>query len=230
MLLRAENIIRKYNGKIIIDIPEFEVREGETAAVVGPSGTGKTTFFNILSGLDKPDSGSVIFKGRDITGKPGEVGYMQQKDLLLEHRKLLANLSFPLTLRGVSKSDAGEAVKKYLDEFGLGGCEALYPSQLSGGMRQRAALLRTFLFNSELVLLDEPFSALDEISRQKLHGWYRKICRIHRTSSVIITHSITEAKALADVIYIMSGRPGRLRRLDDPEKYSNEEILAMMEV
>lgn len=229
MLLKVTNVIRKYMNEEVINIPSFEVGFGETVAIIGPSGAGKTTFFNILSGLDVPDSGSVEFKGADITGRPGAVGYMQQKDLLLEHRTLLRNLCFPLTLKGVKEEEAAQTVIANLKEFGLEGCENLYPSQLSGGMRQRAALLRTFLYNSELMLLDEPFSALDEITRQKLHGWYRQVCRDHGTSSVLITHSITEARALADAIYILSGKPGRLRRIEQPELLSNEEILGMME-
>lgn len=208
MILRAENIIKTYMGEAVISVADFHVEKGETVSVIGPSGVGKTTLFNILSGIDRPDSGRVVFRDKDITGKPGVLGYMQQKDLLLEHRTLMRNICLPMILKGEKKEVAEAEVRSFLADFGLEGCESFYPRQLSGGMRQRAALLRTFLYTRDLLLLDEPFSALDEITRLSLHEWYKIIRSDYGTSAVLITHSITEALALSDRIYIMNGKPG----------------------
>lgn len=230
MILRAEEIVKTYKDDTVISIKDFHVKRGETVSIIGPSGVGKTTFFNILSGLDRPDSGRVFFRDEDITGKPGVLGYMQQKDLLLEHRTLIRNLCLPLILKGSEKGEAEEEAEKYLRDFGLEGCENLYPSQLSGGMRQRAALLRTFLYSRDLLLLDEPFSALDEITRISLHEWYKKIRGDYGTSAVLVTHSITEALSLSDRIYVMNGKPGTFTAEFEADKTCTGEILEYLRV
>lgn len=210
-VLWCKNITKSYDGEMIIENISAELRRGELVSVLGASGTGKTTLFNTLSGLELPDSGSVYLKGEEVTGKTGRVSYMQQKDLLLPFRTILDNVCVPLRLRGEDKKSARRRAGEYFSEFGLNGCEEKYPQQLSGGMRQRAALLRSYLFQGEVMLLDEPFSALDAITKSSMHQWYQSICRKHQTSAFLITHDIDEAILLSDRIYIIAGTPGSIR-------------------
>ena len=144
-LLRTENISKSYDGRMIIRDISLRLQEGELVSLLGLSGSGKTTLLNILAGLVPPDEGRVFLNGEDITGKPGRVSYMLQKDLLLEHKKVIDNVALPLVIRGMKKEEARKKAEPYFEQFGLGGTQMLYPSQLSGGMRQRAALLRTYL-------------------------------------------------------------------------------------
>lgn len=171
---------------------------------------GKSTFFNVLSGLVVPDSGRVLLGEEEITGQTGRISYMQQKDLLLPHKRIVDNIALPLVLKGVPRKQARQQVSSGLAEFGLEGTERKYPGQLSGGMRQRAALYRTYLFNSEVALLDEPFSAVDAITKSQLHLWYLEMMSSLHMSAIFITHDIDEAIFLSDRIYIMSGAPGRI--------------------
>ena len=171
---------------------------------------GKSTFFNVLSGLVVPDSGRVLLGEEEITGQTGRISYMQQKDLLLPHKRIVDNIALPLVLKGVSRKEARAQVSAGLADFGLEGVERKYPGQLSGGMRQRAALYRTYLFNSEVALLDEPFSAVDAITKSQLHLWYLEMMSRLHMSAIFITHDIDEAIFLSDRIYIMSGAPGRI--------------------
>ena len=136
--------------------------------------------------------------------------YMLQKDLLLPYKTIIDNVILPLTLKGISKKDARKRVLPYFEEFGISGCERKYPNQLSGGMRQRAALLRTYMFSDEVALLDEPFSALDTITKGNMHTWYINIMKQIRLSTLFITHDIDEAILLSDRIYILGGRPGHI--------------------
>ena len=179
-------------------------------AGVGRPNVGKSTFFNVLSGLVVPDSGRVLLGEEDITGQTGRISYMQQKDLLLPHKRIVDNIALPLVLKGVPRKQARQQVSSGLAEFGLEGTERKYPGQLSGGMRQRAALYRTYLFNSEVALLDEPFSAVDAITKSQLHLWYLEMMSSLHMSAIFITHDIDEAIFLSDRIYIMSGAPGRI--------------------
>lgn len=209
-VLRAEGITRFYAGEKIIDGICLSLRRGELVSVLGASGVGKTTLFHILSGLDIPDAGKVYLFGQDKTGVCGLVSYMQQKDLLLPFRTILQNMILPLLLGGLSKKEALKKAAGYFEEFGLSGCENKYPSQISGGMRQRAAFLRAYLFNDTLMLLDEPFSALDAITKSTMHAWYRETAARHGTSALFITHDIDEAIILSDRVYVIAGVPGRI--------------------
>ena len=173
---------------------------------------GKTTLFQILSGLTNPDAGNVFLHGKDVTSKTGEVGYMLQKDLLLPHFTIAENVALPLRIKKMHKLLAIEKGMRYFDQFGLSGYENAYPSQLSGGMRQRAALLRTYLFGKDVILLDEPFSALDELTRSDMWDWYLKISKELRLSTIFISHSIEEAVFLSNRVYVMAGQPGRIER------------------
>jgi ABC-type nitrate/sulfonate/bicarbonate transport system ATPase subunit len=190
----------------------FTVREGEVLTIIGPSGCGKSTLLNILAGLVEPDQGSIRFKG----GRPG-VGYMPQRDLLLPWRRVIDNATLPLEAGGMNRSRAREAVKELVSAFGLEGFERAYPQELSGGMRQRVALLRTVATGSRLLLLDEPFGALDALTRREMQDWLLELQRGLRRTIVFITHDVDEAVYLADRVIVLSRRPGTVvRQLDVP--------------
>lgn len=208
--LKVSNVTKSFDGKKIIEDISIEIHEKELVSLLGVSGGGKTTLFNVISGLIPPDSGSVLLDGEDITSKPGNVSYMLQKDLLLPYRTVEDNVALPLLIRGEKKKTAREKVQPYFAEFGLEGTQKKYPAQLSGGMRQRAALLRTYMFSDRLALLDEPFSALDTLTKSAMHRWYLNVMEQIHLSTVFITHDIDEAILLSDRIYILGGKPGRI--------------------
>ena len=208
--LTAEKITVIYDGDNIIEAIDIRLCDGEVVSLLGVSGSGKTTLFNVLSGLSLPDNGRVLLDGEDVTGKTGKMSYMLQKDLLLPHYTVLDNVALPLIVRGEKKKIAREKALEHFDFFGLEGTEKKYPHQLSGGMRQRAAFLRTYLASDGVVLLDEPFSALDTITKTAVHQWYLDIMKEIKLSSFIVTHDIDEAILLSDRIYILSGRPGKI--------------------
>lgn len=183
------------------------VPSGQIACLLGRSGCGKTTLFHVAAGLDLPTSGRVLLDGADITGKPGNIAYMLQKDLLLAEKTILGNVSLPLVLKGKPKAEAEKEALQYFDTFGLAGTENRWPSELSGGMRQRAALLRSYLFSQEFMLLDEPFSALDAFTKIDLHEWFLNVADQFGTTAMVVTHDIDEAIELANTIYVMQGHP-----------------------
>lgn len=209
-LLRTEHITKSYGERVIIRDINIHLDKGELVSLLGLSGSGKTTLFQVISGLQKPDSGRIILDGKDITGEPGNISYMLQKDLLLEHKKMIDNVSLPLVIRGIKKSEARKQAGPYFEPFGLAGTEEKYPAQLSGGMRQRTALLRTYLCSYQAALLDEPFSALDMITKGQMHTWYLDVIGKINLSTLLITHDIEEAILLSDRIYIMTGQPGEI--------------------
>lgn len=222
--LKAENITVSYDGDNVIENINIHLHEGEIVSLLGVSGSGKTTLFNVLSGLCLPDSGRVLLDGEDVTGKTGRMSYMLQKDLLLPHYTVLDNVALPLTVKGEKKKAAREKAAEHFAFFGLEGTEKKYPHQLSGGMRQRAAFLRTYLASEGVALLDEPFSALDTITKTAVHQWYLDIMTEIRLSSLIVTHDIDEAILLSDRIYILSGKPGRISheiKVDLPKPRNN---------
>ena len=208
--LEVKQVSKSFDGRTVLDNISIELSQGELVCLLGVSGGGKTTLFNIISGLLQPDSGQVLLDGEDITGKPGRISYMLQKDLLLPYRTIADNAALPLLIRGVSKKDARESVSPLFAEFGLEGTQDKYPAQLSGGMRQRAALLRTYLFSQDVALLDEPFSALDTLTKSAMHRWYLDVMERIRLSTLFITHDIDEAILLSDRIYLLSGQPGHI--------------------
>lgn len=209
-ILQVENIRKSFDGRRIIEDINLHIRKGELVSLLGVSGVGKTTLFNIIAGVTRPDKGRILFEGQDITGQSGSISYMLQKDLLLEHKTIIDNVSLPLVIRGQGKKAAREEASRHFGHFGIAGSEYKYPRQLSGGMRQRAALLRTYLFSDHFALLDEPFSALDTITKGEMHRWYLGIMEEIKLSTIFITHDIDEAILLSDRIYIMTGRPGRI--------------------
>ena len=208
--LTAKNITVSYNGVNTIEDINIHLDEGEIVSLLGVSGSGKTTLFNILSGLMTPDCGEVILDGENVTGKSGKMSYMLQKDLLLQHYTVLDNVALPLIIKGEKKNIARKKALEHFAFFGLDGTEKKYPHQLSGGMKQRAAFLRTYLASDSVALLDEPFSALDTITKSAVHQWYLDIMEKIKLSSLIVTHDIDEAILLSDRIYILSGKPGKI--------------------
>lgn len=209
-VLRAEGLTKSYDGRIIIQDVSVRLDQGELVCLLGVSGAGKTTLFHSLSGLERPERGRVLLSGEDVTGTPGRISYMLQRDLLLPHKKIPDNAALPLVIRGKKPKEAREEALAYFPRFGLEGTEDKYPAQLSGGMRQRAALLRTFLGSQGVALLDEPFSALDALTKREIHRWYMGMMDQLRLTTLFITHDIDEAVLLSDRIYILSGRPGRI--------------------
>lgn len=209
-ILSAKKITKIYDDEKIIEDINIELNKGEIISLLGVSGVGKTTLFNVLSGILKPDKGNVILNGNDITGKPGSISYMLQKDLLLPHKKIIDNVTLPLIIKGMKKREARDKALPLFEQFGLEGCEYKYPCQLSGGMRQRAAFFRTYMSSAGVVLLDEPFSALDTITKTSMHRWYSEMTKMLDISTIFITHDIDEAIYLSDRIYVLSGKPGKI--------------------
>ena len=197
--IRIENISKSFDGDKIIDNISIDVREGELVSILGPSGCGKSTIFNLIAGLLKQDSGKV-----DVHGK---LSYMYQKDLLLPYKTIIDNVSLPLVLRKEKKSQAREEVRKYFKVFGLDGYEDKYPKELSGGMRQRANFMRTYVNSNDIMLLDEPFGALDSITKSSMQKWLLDIRKKVTSTILLITHDIEEAILLSDRIYVISNKP-----------------------
>jgi len=194
----------------IADI-SFELNRGEVLAIVGPSGCGKTTVFNIIAGLLEPTRGTVEVGGHEVREATGHVGYMLQKDLLLPWRTVLDNVVLGLEIRGTRRADAVKIANALISSYGLKGFEASYPSQLSGGMRQRVAFMRTLAFDPDVVLLDEPFSALDSQTRLILQADILRIINERNFSVVLVTHDVAEAITMADRIIVITARPGHVK-------------------
>ena len=211
VILRAEHISKTYGEKKVLEDISIHLEQGELVSLLGVSGSGKTTLFNVLSGIITPDEGKVYLKDQDVTSAPGSISYMLQKDLLLPHKKVIDNVALPLVLKGMKKAEAREKANPLFAEFGLEGTQYQYPSQLSGGMRQRAALLRTYLSSSGVALLDEPFSALDTLTKASVHKWDLEVMQHIDLSTLFITHDIDEAILLSDRIYILNGTPGTIK-------------------
>ena len=193
------NLSKKYKDKLILENIDLHVYEEEVVSIIGPSGCGKSTIFNILSNLTTQDSGNVSINGR--------FSYMYQKDLLLPYKNIMDNVSLPLILKGEKKKKSHEIVKPYFSTFGLEGYENKYPHELSGGMRQRANFMRTFINSSDIMLLDEPFGALDSITKSSMQNWLLDIKKEIKSTILLITHDIDEAIILSDRIYILSNKP-----------------------
>ena len=194
-----------------IDNVSFTVNEGKFVSFIGPSGCGKSTMFNIIAGLMPPTDGNVLADGESIAGRAGYVGYMLQKDMLLPWRNILDNIVLGLEIRGVPRKKAASRALPLMEKYGLKGFEKHYPNELSGGMRQRAALLRTLLYDRDIMLLDEPFGALDAQTRLSMQNWLLEIWRDFSKTVLFVTHDIDEAIYLADDIYVFTPRPGRIK-------------------
>ena len=188
----------------------LSIPQGRFVSLIGPSGCGKSTIFNIIAGLLEPTAGQVLIDGAQATGTIGRVGYMLQKDLLLPWRTVLDNVILGMEIQGVPVREARSRALPLLQRYGLSGFEYLYPSALSGGMRQRAALLRTLLFDTSLILLDEPFGALDAQTKLHMQEWLMQLWGDFGKTVVFVTHDIDEAIFLSDEVHVMATRPGRI--------------------
>src|SRR5579862_1233570 len=186
------------------------IEQGRFVSLIGPSGCGKSTLFNVIAGLLEPSGGRVMIDGADATGTIGRVGYMLQKDLLLPWRTVLDNVILGMEIQGVPLQAARERALPLLRRYGLGGFEHLYPSALSGGMRQRAALLRTLMFDTDVILLDEPFGALDAQTKLQMQEWLLQLWSDFGKTVVFVTHDVEEAIFLSDEVHVMGTRPGRI--------------------
>ncbi|MHB9294953.1 ABC transporter ATP-binding protein [Pillotina sp. SPG140] len=227
LLFACEHISKAYAGVPVIHDINLELPERSCVSLVGPSGVGKTTLFNILAGLDNPDAGKVLLQGASITGIPGKISYMLQRDLLLEYRTIIDNVILPLLIRGEKKSIARAYAAPFFEPFGLSGYEKKYPSQLSGGMRQRAAFLRTLMAHNTVILLDEPFSALDALTRMQMHRWYKKIARDMQITTIFITHDVDEALLLSNTVYVINGKPGTITTVVNVPPQSDDLSLSL---
>ena len=220
--LDVRGVTQELDGLRVLDNVSLTVASGQVACLLGPSGCGKTTLFHVIAGLARPVAGTIEIDGRDITGVSGELAYMLQKDLLLPHKRIVDNVALPLVLRGVPRDEARRRASELIETFGLSECEHRWPAELSGGMRQRAALLRSYLFSQEFMLLDEPFSALDAFTKADMHAWFLDVAERFGTTALVVTHDIDEALGLADVIYVMHGDP----QAGEPTRIAGEERIA----
>ena len=214
--LRIEGLSKTYRGTgggenvtALKDVG-IDIGAGEFVSIVGPSGCGKSTLFNIIAGLIRPSGGKVLLDGRQPDELLGSVGYMPQRDCLMPWRTVLDNTTLGLELSGVRKKEAHKQALAEFERFGLSGFEKHWPAKLSGGMKQRAALLRTFLAGRDVMLLDEPFGALDALTRANMQQWLLDVWQEDRKTILFVTHDVEEAIYLSDRVYVMSGRPGRI--------------------
>lgn len=211
MKLRVRDLSLAYEGKPVLNRVSFQVEEGEFVTFLGPSGCGKSTMLNILAGLWKADGGTVWVDEKEVTGVSDHFAYMPQNDLLLPWKTILENVTLYGLLHHDRKHAEEEALKEFA-RFGLAGYEKSYPSELSGGMRQRAAFLRTALCSADIMLLDEPFGALDVITREDMQDWLLKLrSKLNRTT-ILVTHDVDEALYLSDRIFILSHSPAEIVR------------------
>lgn len=240
LVLEFNHVAFRYDSeKNILDDINFQVNDGEFISIIGPSGSGKSTLFRLIAGLEQPTDGEILLNGKNVKKRLGQVGYMPQQDLLMPWRTIMENAVLPLQIKGVKKEEAQDQVLKLLDDFGLGGVENVYPSDLSGGMRQRVSFLRTILGGSNIFLLDEPFSSLDAITRLTMQEWLIGQWEKWQKTILFITHDVDEALFLSDRILVLIqksnpsiqevkvplGRPRRIRDLSRAEIVTLKEQL-----
>ena len=213
-ILSLTGVTKTFGATRALDGFTATIEKGEFVTVVGPSGCGKSTLFNIVAGLEEPDPGCAMrFEGNSVIAADllGRVSFMPQRDLLLPWRTVIDNAILALEVEGAPRKEARALAEKMLPEFGLAGFGQQYPHQLSGGMRQRVALMRTFLFKRDLMLLDEPFGALDALTRTMMQRWLLDVWQKHQRTILFITHDVDEALFLGDRVLVMSARPGKVK-------------------
>ena len=220
--LEIKNLSYSFGDNHILKDINIYVKENEMVAIVGSSGVGKSTLFNLIAGVLKKQSGEIIINGSD--DYIGKVAYMLQKDLLFEHKTIINNVILPLIIAKIDKKVALEEGRKILKQFNLEKYVDKYPKQLRGGMRQRVALIRTYMFKRNIFLLDEAFSALDAITKKELHKWYLNLKKEFNLTTLLITHDIEEAIFLSDRIYILANKSGEIIKEIKIEINPNEDI------
>ena len=238
-ILEVKNLSYSFGNNPILKNINIHVNKNEMVAIVGSSGVGKSTLFNLIAGVLKKQTGEITIDGsNDYIGK---VAYMLQKDLLFEHKTIINNVILPLIIAKVNKKEALEEGNKILKQFNLDKYANKYPQQLSGGMRQRVALIRTYMFKRKIFLLDEAFSALDAITKKELHKWYLDLKKEFNLTTLLITHDIEEAVFLSDRIYILGNKPGEIigeikieinpnKDIDVQRLFYKKEILNIMNI
>jgi NitT/TauT family transport system ATP-binding protein len=218
-VLQAEGLVKTFpdtraesNARMVaIDGVSLAIAEGEFLAIVGPSGGGKTTLLRLLGGLAVPDEGFVRFRGEPLVEPRREIGFVFQRANLMPWRTVLHNIALPLEVSHAGVDEARTRASALVDLVGLKGFDDAYPRQLSGGMQQRVALARALIHEPQALLLDEPFGALDALTRERMNGELMRIWSLRRPAVIMVTHSINEAVFLADRVLVMSARPGRVR-------------------
>jgi len=216
-LLSVESVSKEFHvrGKkvLALDSLSMTVDHGELVTIVGPSGCGKSTLLNLIVGLLQAGSGRILFRNRPINGINPEIGYITQKDNLLPWRTLVENVEIALELRGIERSERRRRAEELIGQVGLSGFETHYPHELSGGMRQRANIIRTLIYDPELILMDEPFGPLDAQTRIVLQDQLLRLWSATKKTIIFITHDLVEAIALADRVVVMTSRPGKVKHI-----------------
>ena len=216
-ILEVKNINKKYQSKegeiLALKDVSFDVNDGEFISIIGPSGCGKSTLLSIIAGLESKSSGSISLNGKEMEGSSPSIGYMLQRDCLLEWRSILSNAMFGLEIKGKTSNSDKEYVEKLLKKYSLYEFKDKYPSELSGGMRQRAALIRTLAIKPKILLLDEAFSALDYQTRIMVTNDIYSILRKEHITALIVTHDISEAISMSDRVLVLSKRPGTIKEI-----------------
>ncbi|MEC0091601.1 nitrate ABC transporter ATP-binding protein [Paenibacillus macquariensis subsp. defensor] len=228
--LQVTDIHKSFNrrrlGLPVLDGVTLTVEQGEFVSIVGPSGCGKSTLFHIIGGLVQPDSGEVWMNGQEVTGERGHISFMPQQPALFPWRTIEDNVILAQEVKGISKREARMDAREWIAKVGLSGFEQAYPHMLSGGMQQRAAFLRALLSPEELMCLDEPFSALDALTRSDMQRWLLDMWEENRRSILLITHNIEEALLLSNRIYVFSSRPGTvLQEIEVPFPRPRQEAM-----
>jgi ABC-type nitrate/sulfonate/bicarbonate transport system ATPase subunit len=229
----VRGVSRRYGNVVALSDVTLEVSPRSRIGIVGPSGCGKSTLLSLISGLEEPNSGSITVDGASTeSDRLAKCAWMPQRDLLLPWRTVLGNAALPLVNQGLSKRECAERVMPLLERFGLGGFENRRPYQLSGGMRQRVSFLRTLVAGKDVLLLDEPFGALDSITRADVQQWLKVALDVEPRTTILVTHDVEEAILLSERVIVMSPRPGRIVKSIEvpPMQYENRrEALALPE-
>lgn len=207
-MIEIKNLSYSFGNSKILKNINLNIEDNEIVSIIGTSGVGKSTLFNLIAGILDLQEGEITIDGS--SDYKSKVAYMLQKDLLFEHKTIVENIILPLIINKIEKKVAIEEAKKILKTFALLDYANKYPRQLSGGMRQRIALIRTYMFKRKIFLLDEAFSALDAITKRELHNWYLKLANDFKLTTILITHDVEEAVLLSDKIYILANKPGEI--------------------